>query len=573
MNNSTGASRIQTLVVLLLVAASAVLAGCETLESARSSSTGSAAPPPPPPAPPPVKAAATPAPKAASPVPKPTPSAPARITLATDALFAFNQAQLTPQEKSLLAGDLLQTLRGIEPEMILVTGHADAGEKDAAALAARRAEHIKGQLVANGIDPARIAVEGQGSSKPVASCAAKLPARERIECAQPNRRVDIEVIGKSKGTTGSAKLKPSEIPVLFGTNRKRTGVNDPEKYFANEDPDAGQAEQLIMGRAIVRVPPVHTEGTIESPGWIRVTLQAVPFEIRKPLGLGEFRARDERRHFTFSRPIEELTPDEFAAQLKKELGSSGSKEALLYIHGYSNSFADAAFRAAQLAFDLNQQQFDIVPMMFSWPSDPGLPSKGSYLAARDRTNAAAEQLRVFLGKVVETTGAGVIHIVAHSMGAQVLATTLREMGADNLAMVKGSGRLPKFNQIILAAPDIRAKDFRAAVLPAIESGHRVVNYASSNDLALRVSKKYNKGARAGDTLNGLVRVDKVETIDASNVNSEFLGHSSFAESPPMIADLKNLMQSQKDPDSRGLQKAQRGTWKYWYFKCQRPQGC
>lgn len=560
-------------VIIMAILALLLLGGCAGTTAGKDDVVRiDSEPMPPPSSPPAPKPAPPPAPFIESPAPIPKPAA-EKITLTSNVFFSFNDFRLSPGERQLLTSDFEQKLKGVRPELIIITGHADKWEKEPMTLATRRAEEVKRQFVARGIDPNLIFVTGKGNTQPEANCASSLPTAQRIACAKPDRRTDVAVVGTGKYGGANWKLETGEIPVLFGTNRSRTGSDDPEEYFGNEEPDPNQSDQLIMGRAVVSVPPTHTEGNVENPIWWRVTVQNLPIEIRKPLGLGGFRARDRRRHFTFSRPIEELNEGQFSDELKKELGAAESREALLYIHGYENTFSDAAFRAAQLAVDLQRQKLDVVPLVFSWPSNPGGISKDSYRAARDRTTAAAEQLQVFLGKIFDITGTGVVHIVAHSMGAEVLATTLRELRAENLMVTKYGHRIPKFNQIILAAPDIRANDFRAAVLPAINSGHHVVNYASSNDLVLRQSKRINKGARAGDSGNNMVRVENVEMIDATNVNSELLGHSFFAESPRMIADLKILMKTGQSPDARGLERVRRNTWEYWHFPCPNAQGC
>ena len=101
--------------------------------------------------------------------------------------------------------------------------------------------------------------------------------------------------------------------------------------------------------------------------------------------------------------------------------------------------------------------------------------------------------------------------------------------------------------------------------PFTDTGHRVTNYASLNDKALQLAKHANAEARAGDTGEGLVEVTGVETIDASVVNTTFRGHSFFAESVPMIRDLKELLSVGATPEARGLLPVQRRTWTYWIF--------
>jgi len=92
----------------------------------------------------------------------------------------------------------------------------------------------------------------------------------------------------------------------------------------------------------------------------------------------------------------------------------------------------------------------------------------------------------------------------------------------------------------------------------------VTNYVSSNDVALRLSRKANSEPRAGDTTFGSVAVKNVVTIDASSVNSELLGHSYFAESPAMIQDLTKLLRDGLNPGARGLKPVGRTEWN-WQF--------
>jgi OOP family OmpA-OmpF porin len=141
----------------------------------------------------PAKAAA-PAPAAAA-APKP---AAQKVTLAADALFDFNKADLRPEGKSKLdklAGDI----KGIKLEVIIAVGHADRFGTDAynQKLSEKRAAAVKTYLVSKGIEPNRIYTEGKGEKQPVTKpdqC--KGPKSKKvIDCLQPDRRVEIEVIG------------------------------------------------------------------------------------------------------------------------------------------------------------------------------------------------------------------------------------------------------------------------------------------------------------------------------------------------------------------------------------------
>jgi OOP family OmpA-OmpF porin len=54
--------------------------------------------------------------------------------------------------------------------------------------------------VSKGIQPNRIYTEGKGEKQPVKECSPKefKTLKAQIDCLQPNRRVEIEVVGTRK---------------------------------------------------------------------------------------------------------------------------------------------------------------------------------------------------------------------------------------------------------------------------------------------------------------------------------------------------------------------------------------
>ena len=138
---------------------------------------------------------ATAAPPAAAPAPVP---AAQKVTLAADALFDFDKAVLRDEGKAKLdklAGDI----KGIKLEVIIAVGHADRFGTDAynQKLSEKRADAVKAYLVAKGIEPNRVYTEGKGEKQPVTKpdqCKGA-KSKKTIACLQPDRRVEIEVIG------------------------------------------------------------------------------------------------------------------------------------------------------------------------------------------------------------------------------------------------------------------------------------------------------------------------------------------------------------------------------------------
>ena len=152
--------------------------------------------------------APAPAPVAAAPI------APApviqRITLSTDVLFRFNSAELRPGAHEKL-DELAQTMQGAEVDRIVAIGHADriASEKYNEELSRKRAEAVKDYLVKErGVDAQRVETEGRGESQPVAQCGKMGPERgsnqKLVACLQPDRRVEIEVLGHREVAAGEA---------------------------------------------------------------------------------------------------------------------------------------------------------------------------------------------------------------------------------------------------------------------------------------------------------------------------------------------------------------------------------
>jgi len=148
-----------------------------------------------------VKKEAAPAPAepvaapAAAPAPKP---AAQKVTLSADALFDFNKANLRNEGKEKL-DKLASDTKGLNLEVIIATGHADRFGTDAynQKLSEKRAAAVKAYLVGKGVEANRIFAEGKGKTQPVTKPGdCKGPKSKKvIACLQPDRRVDIEIIG------------------------------------------------------------------------------------------------------------------------------------------------------------------------------------------------------------------------------------------------------------------------------------------------------------------------------------------------------------------------------------------
>lgn len=133
-----------------------------------------------------------------------------KLTLSTDVLFEFNKAELRSGGQERL-DQLAKDAQGADVDKVVVTGHADriASEEYNQELSERRAQAVSDYLAQKGVDRSRLEIEGKGESQPVTGDQCKKMGRESaknaklVSCLQPDRRVDVELLGSRESTAGA----------------------------------------------------------------------------------------------------------------------------------------------------------------------------------------------------------------------------------------------------------------------------------------------------------------------------------------------------------------------------------
>ena len=137
--------------------------------------------------------------KKAEPAPAPAPkaavapvAAPAKVTYAADAFFAFDKAVVQPAGKAKL-DELIARMKALDIEVVVAVGHTDATGPASynQRLSVRRAEAVKAYMVSKGVDADRIFTEGKGEGSPIADNGSRSGRAK-------NRRVEVEVVGTAK---------------------------------------------------------------------------------------------------------------------------------------------------------------------------------------------------------------------------------------------------------------------------------------------------------------------------------------------------------------------------------------
>jgi OOP family OmpA-OmpF porin len=164
------------------------------------------------------RAAAPASPLAAQePAPAPAPSTVIeKVNLSSDVLFEFDKAVLRPEGRAKL-DELATRLADARVDRIEVVGHADRIGKEQynEQLSQRRAEAVREYLAQTArVDQGQVQAEGRGESDPVTGdqCRNMGPERKSnrklVDCLQPDRRVDVEVLG-SREVAGTAATPSS----------------------------------------------------------------------------------------------------------------------------------------------------------------------------------------------------------------------------------------------------------------------------------------------------------------------------------------------------------------------------
>lgn len=133
-----------------------------------------------------------------------------KLTLSTDVLFDFGKTELKDSGKQRL-DQLASEIKDADVDEIVAVGHADriASEDYNQKLSEARAQAVKDYLAQQGAKSNVITAEGKGESQSVTGDECKKLGAERgsnkklVACLQPDRRVEIEVLG-SRQVAGGA---------------------------------------------------------------------------------------------------------------------------------------------------------------------------------------------------------------------------------------------------------------------------------------------------------------------------------------------------------------------------------
>ncbi|GGG47186.1 alpha/beta hydrolase [Chelatococcus composti] len=213
--------------------------------------------------------------------------------------------------------------------------------------------------------------------------------------------------------------------------------------------------------------------------------------------------------------------------------AAAGRDVLIYVHGYNQSFEQAAIDAAELSRAIG---FSGATVGFSWPSKEGLLDYGY-----DRESAlwSRDAFQDLLEALVRNAMIGRVHIVAHSMGTLLTLETLRQLWA-----VSGSPDVAaRFGAIVLASPDIDVDLFATSVRRIGPLAKHITVISSVNDRALAVSSRLAGGvSRVGAADRAVLEPLGVRIADASEYGWGIIRHDLFLSNKDVRGVIKRAVE-------------------------------
>ncbi|SMX47135.1 alpha/beta hydrolase [Actibacterium lipolyticum] len=266
-----------------------------------------------------------------------------------------------------------------------------------------------------------------------------------------------------------------------------------------------------FGRISVAIPPEHQVGKVE---------------------VAEGRP-DPAESFAIADVTNFPNADTFRKTLAQTFRSKpkGAREAVIFVHGFNNNFAEGVFRTAQLEHDF---ELDGVAIHYAWPSRG---SAVGYAYDRDSALFARDGLEQLL-RDVRAAGAESVLLIAHSMGAQLSMESMRQMAIRSPAELRRS-----VDAVVLLSPDIDIDVFRSQATRIGQLPQPFVIFVSQRDRALALSARLSGES---NRLGNVESIDQVADIDVTIFDvTEFtkatdLGHFTVGNSPALINLLASL---------------------------------
>jgi esterase/lipase superfamily enzyme len=263
-------------------------------------------------------------------------------------------------------------------------------------------------------------------------------------------------------------------------------------------------------------------------------------------------------------------------EIRRRLAKTERKEVVVFIHGYNNTFNDAASATGNICRLLGP---DFVCVVLTWPAGG---SRGAFLGYNvdiESGEFAVPNMRKAIRAIGETEGVHGVHIIAHSHGADVLASVFQQLGDEAYVSRSSITKSLRVRNIVLFAPDIDidvastkifdvfsdpdapygAKKNPNATIPINQGSFHITMYSNPGDQALGLASSiFGSTLRLGQLdLSSwqakALRPDPGHLVDLIEVDQDTgaFGHGYFLSNPAVGSDLVALIRYRLKPGDPG----------------------
>lgn len=221
------------------------------------------------------------------------------------------------------------------------------------------------------------------------------------------------------------------------------------------------------------------------------------------------------------------TRESFRGHLNLALQKSPGREAIIYVHGFNNTFDEGVLRIAQLSEDFGLQG---VPVHYSWPSAANVLG---YAYDRDSVLFSRDGLDTLISDL-HAAGARSVILVAHSVGSQLVMEVLRQR-----AIAQPGSVARDIDGVVLISPDIDIELFRSQASRIEPLPDPFGIFVSKRDRALNLSARLTgQSNRLGNASAEDVSDLAVTVVDVTNFSTG-TGHFTAGDSGALNLIFKN----------------------------------
>ncbi len=342
-------------------------------------------------------------------------------------------------------------------------------------------------------------------------------------------------------------LQSSEVQLYYLTDRTPIEGRDGELRYGY-----GRSPSLAAGTCVVTIGDdlswenlVRESRTNQRSRRLPLRVTEITEVVRAPSSVVPLVEIDGRR-VPDPAVLEERaeTARAIARLMSERLALTPRKELFIFIHGFNNTFEDAAYRMAQLWHFMGRVG---VPILYTWPAGhPGLLR--GYTYDRESGEFTVFHLREALRFLADNEDVEKIHIISHSRGTDVAMSALRELHLECRAAGLDTRSSLKLGTVVLAAADL---DLEVVGMRIVADGlHHVPElltiYLSEDDRAIGIASwLFASVGRLGQVTPGHFTAQQRESMTLSpqinfvdvEITTDWLGHGYFIDNPAVLSDL------------------------------------